>query len=169
MSSLNAGKKETVEWVHRNYEKGATCLDVGACDGKWHQLLGDYLDMDAVEVYAPNITKWWLTQKYSTVYYADIREFSYEHYDLIIFGDVIEHMSIDEARKVLTYAYPRCKDMVVAVPFMWHQDAIYGNPYEKHIQEDLTHEVFMKRYEGFKPLAVFSNYGYYVKEKENFS
>lgn len=166
MSSLNAGKKEVIEWIHQNFNRNDTCLDVGACDGKWHQLLGDYLDMDAVEVFAPNITKYWLTHKYNTVYYADIREFSYDFFDLIIFGDVIEHMSVEEAQAVLAYAYPRCKDMVVAVPYQWHQDAIYGNPYEKHIQEDLTHEIFMKRYKGFKSLALFGNYGYYIKDEK---
>ena len=50
-----------------------------------------------------------------------------------------------------------------AVPFMYPQGEIYGNPYEVHIQEDLTLEVFDQRYPGFKPIFIDSKYAYYVK------
>ena len=55
MASINEGKADIVAWVKNTFPKGSTCLDVGPCDGKWHDLLGDYLVMDAVEVYEPNI------------------------------------------------------------------------------------------------------------------
>ena len=35
MGSYDYGKTEIVEWVKENFPKGSTCLDVGACDGKW--------------------------------------------------------------------------------------------------------------------------------------
>ena len=64
MASCNIGKTEAVAYVKSHFEKGATCLDVGACDGKWSNLLGDYLLMDCVEIYAPNIAKHDLVSKY---------------------------------------------------------------------------------------------------------
>lgn len=163
MSSLDTGKKEVCEWIRANFPHGASCLDVGACDGKWAHLVGDHLDMDAVEIFPAYVRKYNLKDKYRAVYLADIRGFSYDHYDLIIFGDVIEHMNVPEAQKVLDYAYERCDNMIVAVPYQWEQGAIRHNPHEIHVQNDLTHELFMERYKGLVPLFKDETYGYYIK------
>ena len=105
MGSYNEGKLEVVEWVKQNFPKGSTCLDVGACDGKWWKLLGDYLKMDAVEIFQPNIAIHDLKRKYNKVFYGDIFGLEYEHYDLIIFGDVLEHMTVEKAQAVRRTAW----------------------------------------------------------------
>ena len=110
MGSLNIGKEEAVRWIQENFKKGETCLDVGACNGKWYDLIGDYLIMDAVEIWMPNIQRYELSKKYRMVICSDILQFNYIYYDLIIFGDVLEHMSASEARRVIEYARPRCRD-----------------------------------------------------------
>ena len=79
-------------------------------------------------------------------------------------GDVLEHISVTNAKRTLAYAYPRCSELVVAVPYLYRQGAIYGNPYELHKQPELTHELFMERYPGFKILIQNDNYGYYIKD-----
>ena len=119
--------------------------------------------MDAVEIFRPNIILHDLRNRYNQVWCADIIGFEYEWYDLIIFGDVIEHMSVENAQKVLEYAKPQCEDMIVAVPYLYRQDEIYGNPWEKHIQNDLTDKIFNQRYKGFAPLWKNNEYGYYHK------
>lgn len=162
MASFMKGKGETTVWARMTFPKGSTCLDVGACDGVWHRFLGEYLTMDAVEVFEPNIKN--LTG-YRTVYNMDIDDLKYDWYDLIIFGDVIEHMEVEKAQRVLRYAYMRCKDMVIAVPFLYKQGAIYGNKWEMHIQDDLTKELFDERYKGFELLFDYGNYGYYHKAR----
>lgn len=166
MASLNLGKAESVEWVKANFDKGATCLDVGVCDGKWHDLLGDYLIMDGVEIYEPNIKKYNLCGRYNRIFHEDIRKFTWEgsFYDLIIFGDVLEHMSIEEAQSVLEQAWDRCNNLLVAVPYQWVNRSHYGNPYEVHIQDDLTPENVLQRYPGLEPLFIYERYGYYVKK-----
>lgn len=166
MGSYNYGKREVVEWVKQNFPKGSTCLDVGACDGKWHYLLGDYLAMDAVEIFLPNIDLHDLRRKYRMVYGVDIAYLPYKWYDLIIFGDVLEHMTVKTAQKVIEYAKPRCKDMIIAVPYLYTQPAIYGNPWEEHIQNDLTPEIFNQRYPGFEPIWINNEYGYYHKYQQ---
>lgn len=166
MGSYNEGKSEVVEWVKQNFPKGSTCLDVGACDGKWFSLLGDYLAMDAVEIFLPNIEKYDLRNKYRMVYGVDIAYLPYKWYDLIIFGDVLEHMTVKTAQKVIEYAKPRCKDMIIAVPYLYTQPAIYGNPWEEHIQNDLTPEIFDQRYPGFEPIWINNEYGYYHKYQQ---
>ena len=152
MSSYGYGKREVCGWVLSTFPGDAEILDVGACDGLWRRLLPQYPDMDAVEAYWPNALRLHGTG-YRQVFSADIRNFEYDHYDLIIFGDVIEHLPVKDAQAVLQYAWPRCRDMIVAVPWRYKQGEIYGNPYERHIQDDLTPELFAERYPGFEVLC----------------
>jgi len=164
-ASFEDGKNYIVSWVKSHFPKGSTCLDVGACDGKWYNLLGDYLKMDAVEIFVPNIEYHHLRDKYLNVFCGDVADFQYQWYDLIIFGDVIEHMSVQNAQKVIEYAKPRCKDMIISVPFQFPQEEMYGNKYEKHIQDDLTSALFDERYPGFRIISRPDMcYAYYAKE-----
>ena len=165
MASYDYGKNEITAWIRENFRQGDTCLDVGACDGKWGRALCDWLAVDAVEVWEPNVNVHNLREIYRDVYVQDIRDMTYEWYDLIIFGDVIEHLTPDEARAVIEYARPRCSDMIIAVPWRYVQGAIYGNPYEIHKQDDLTPAIFAERYKGMKELLMFDTYGYYHKAR----
>lgn len=165
MSSNNRGKAEAVKWIKEHFNCGATCLDVGAGDGKWANMLNDYLIMDAVEAFPPNVVNYQLTKKYRNTNITDIRTFKYNWYDLVIFGDVIEHLSVEDAQKVINYAADRCRNILIAVPFEYKQGAIYGNPYEVHIQDDLTPELFNKRYPGFVPIYLDYNYAYYINSE----
>ena len=170
MASFDKGKQEAVNWIYGRFDPYTdTILDVGAGNGKWYDLLGKHFTMDALEAWYETIAINSLDKKYRTVYLGRIQDATLSAsnlpaYDLIIFGDVIEHLSVEDAQKVLSYLYPVCRDMLIAVPFKYEQDEIDGNPYEKHLQPDLTHELFMQRYKGFKPLILFPDYGYYVKE-----
>lgn len=164
MGSYYYGKEEVCSWIRQYYRRDARILDVGACDGNWRRLLPEYPNMDAVEAYGPNLG---LLHGYRAVYHADIRDFAYSAYDLIILGDIIEHLTVPDAQKVLAYAAGRCADMVVAVPFLYHQGAIYGNPFEVHIQDDLTAENFAERYPELEILLdTGHNYCYYHKRTE---
>ena len=120
--------------------------------------------MDAVEIFEPNVRNHKLAEKYDNVFVGDIKDYKYDWYDLIIFGDVIEHMTVEDAQQVLRYAWTRCRDMIVAVPWLYKQDAIYGNKWEIHIQDDLTPALFEERYPGFEILVNTNmNYAYYHK------
>ena len=161
MSSYFYGKPEICAWVRAYFPRSSTILDVGACDGNWRRLLPEYPNMDAVEAFKPNLGR---LRGYRNVFHADIREFPYKRYDLIIFGDIIEHLTVAQAQAVLAYAVPRCRDMIVAVPFLYRQGAIYDNPYEVHIQDDLTPELFAQRYPELEVLLrAREDYCYYHK------
>lgn len=163
MASYDYGKTEVVNWLKNNFSTGDTCLDVGACDGKWHSLVGSFFIMDGVEIFQPNIDKYNLTSKYHKVFNMNITDFQYPYYDCVIFGDVIEHLTIEDAQYVLNYANGRCKDLIIAVPFLYKQDESYGNKWEKHIQDDLTAEIFNQRYPGYIPIWINDQYAYYHK------
>ena len=72
MSSYKKGKPEIKWYIVTHLPKGAECLDVGACDGEYAELLGDHLIMDAVEVWEPNIRTHKLKKKYRMVINDDI-------------------------------------------------------------------------------------------------
>lgn len=165
MSSYRQGKPEVKFWLAQHLSNGSEVLDVGACDGVWFNILSEWYTMDAVEVWKPNIEQYRLGEKYRSVFNVKIQDFTFDHYDLVLFGDVIEHMTVEDAQKVLAYAKEHSDMVIVAVPFLFKQDAIYGNPYERHIQDDLTHNIFMERYPDFHPIVLYPNYGYYVWQK----
>lgn len=162
MGSYNYGKVEVCAWVRENFPLNSSILDVGAGDGKWLFLLREYYQkFDAVEAFQPNLR---LLTGYHRTFHADIKDFKYNWYDLIIFGDVIEHLTVEDAQAVLEYAKPRCRDLIIAVPWLYKQDEIYGNKYEIHIQDDLTPEKFAARYPGLEVLYDTGfNYCYYHK------
>ena len=147
MSSYKKGKPEIKWYIVTHLPKGAECLDVGACDGEYAELLGDHLIMDAVEVWEPNIR-------------------THNLNDLVIFGDILEHLPVKEAQEVIEYAKEHSDMIVAAVPYKFPQDEIYGNPYERHIQDDLTEDVFMERYKGFTLQVPYYNYGYFVWQRK---
>lgn len=164
MKSYPYFKKEIASYLIDRFSRDSSVLDVGAGDGVYYDLIGDYFrNIDAVEIYMPNIKKYKLEWKYRTVYNTDIREFKYEQYDIIIFGDVLEHLEVEEARKVLEYALKRCREVVVAVPYCYKQGEIEGNRYEIHKQDDLTEEKMLERYPYLKLLYGNEEYGYYIK------
>ena len=133
--------------------------------GTYYNLLHDYFTtFDGVEAFANNIEKYNLRNKYRNVYNEDIKNFKFEYYDIIIIGDVLEHLTIEEAQKALKYCEQRCKQLIVAVPYMLPQDAVENNIYEIHKQPDLTKENMKERYPSLKLLIGNSDYGYYVKQ-----
>lgn len=156
-------KPEIQKWIYDNFSEESKILDVGPGSATYYKLLNSkYKNIDAVEVYEKNIIDYDLKNKYKNVVNKDIKDFEYEYYDLIIFGDIIEHLTVEEAQNVLNYAYDRCKNMVVAVPYLLPQDA-NENPYELHKQGDLTIENMKERYPKLKLLYGNSKYGYYIK------
>lgn len=165
MASTDWGKREICGWIREHFNPGAEILDVGACDGKWRKMLPEYT-MDAVEAFRPNAER--IKPLYRNVYAMDIRDIrmTYGHYDLIIFGDVLEHLQVSEAQAVLAYAKNKSGDILIGVPWRYKQGQLYGNPYEVHIQDDLTPEIFVERYPGFEPVLMGADYGYYHRRAE---
>lgn len=160
MGSYSYGKKEVCAWIRKNIPATASVLDVGPCDGIWQRMLPEY-HMDACEIFEPNARA--CLPLYNTVFHCDIADLGYGHYDFIIFGDVIEHMTVEQAQSVLAYAEDHCSHMLVAVPWLYKQDAIYGNQWERHLQDDLTEQLFNDRYPGFAVIWQNNDYAYFYK------
>lgn len=158
-SSYSDYKEEIRDYIKGRYSEDSEILDVGAGNGTYKRLLG-YPNMDAVEVYGPNADT--IEGLYRAVYREDIRKYHYDWYDLVIFGDVLEHLEVEEAQEVLRYAYKHSKGVIVAVPYEYKQGIEYGNVYEIHKQDDLTPEIMKERYPELEEYIRNERYGYYV-------
>ena len=159
-------KDEVCNYLKEKFTDNARVLDVGAGEGTYYNYLGDYFKlMDAVEVFKPNIDNYDLANKYHNVYNIDIKDFKHDYYDIIIFGDIIEHLDIKDAQDVLKYAYKKCDELIVAVPYELEQGIEEDNIYEIHKQPDLTPEIMLERYPMLKLLYKNDLYGYYVKDE----
>lgn len=159
-------KKEIANDLKSLCKAGARVLDIGAGEGIYYELLKDYYILDAVEVCQLYIEHNKLKEKYSIVYEEDIRNFSFPiKYDIIIMGDILEHLFVEEAQKVIRQCQENCNFLMVAIPYQLAQDAMPHNPYEAHHQPDLTDVIFNKRYPNFKCLYKNRRYGYYLWRK----
>ena len=163
-ASYSFFKQDVRQWAIRNFPPEATILDVGAGSGTYYNLLHeDFNNIEAVEAWKPVIDHYNLEGKYTKVHHIDIKDFTYDHYDLIIFGDVLEHLTVAEAQKVLEYALPRCENLIVALPYNYPQ-ANNDNLFEEHKQPDLTIENVAERYPQLQLLYGNHLYGYYIKK-----
>lgn len=149
---MGTSHPETKPWIMKKIESHniKSILDVGAGAGNYV----DYINqtrfkgiIDAVEVWQPYIDEFQLKNKYRRVYNQDIREFDRFNHDLVIFGDILEHMTEQEALDVWDRASKYCAFGVIAIPIIeYHQHAINDNPYEEHVVDDWSHERVMSTF-----------------------
>jgi len=118
-------------------------LDVGAGSGTYHDALKDsgYTGhIDALEIWQPYVNKFGLEKKYRKVYTEDVRMFSDFNYDVVIFGDILEHMTKEQALSVWDKVSSQANYALIAIPIIhYHQGELDGNPYEEHVKDDWSH------------------------------
>ena len=130
-------------------------LDVGCGYGKYSVLLREYLDpdpiVDGVEAWEPYVNNFKLNNLYSTLYVSDVLDLSkdiLDQYDLVMMGDVIEHIEKESALELLK----RIRGwIIIATPFD-HFDTEDGlPPTEAHIShwtyDDFVNTGRLDRYE----------------------
>ncbi len=138
-------------------------LDVGCGFGRWGFLCREFLDiwngrrtreewavrLVGVDAYAGN-----LKQHHHYIYdelhaepverYLARRE---ETFDLIILGDVLEHLPKVQGMEVLAEAVKRAHYVLLVLPLgeSWDQEDEYGNPYERHLAVWHEHEILDRK------------------------
>lgn len=133
-TSASEGKDIALSW----YEKIRPCtvIDVGAGEGTYAKLMrashpGHWT---AVEVWPPYVDEFALTDLYDEVLVGDVRTMTAFDVDLVIAGDVLEHMTKVQARQVLQRARA-ARNLIVSVPVMHlDQGPVNGNPFEIHVE-----------------------------------
>jgi protein-L-isoaspartate O-methyltransferase len=154
-TSSDCCKPAILQWIRAHVQAEARVLDVGAGFGTYARLLPEYSRIEAVEVWKAYVDRFELGRLYSVVHVTDALSFlaTCDPYDLIILGDVLEHLAIADGQLLLERCRTKGKALIVSVPYLYRQDAIYDNPWEIHQQPDLTREVFQARYPGLELLC----------------
>ena len=128
-------------------------IDVGAGQGKYRVLLTEYEAVDAVEVFEPYVEQNNLRALYRDVYVNDVTKwidspYCWEHVRdaVVIMGDVLEHLTYDDAYRVMCYLCTWAREIIVVVPYEYPQGEEDGNVHQEHLQDDLTVDIMAKAY-----------------------
>lgn len=161
-------KQETFDFLINKFGPSITILDLGAGCGTYSSLLKDkFPQMDAVEIYKPYIEQYDLKNKYNNVYNENALNFEFDYYDVIILGDILEHIDEKEGIELIEKLYEKCNELIIGIPFNSEQGIHFDNIYEIHLQAELTNESFLEKYKGFRPLALRYDYGIYIKNNKS--
>lgn len=119
-----------------------TILDVGPGVGTYAMALSNAKwkgKITGIEIWEPYIELYSLNQKYSEIILGDVREHNDFNYDLVIFGDILEHMTKEEAIAVWDKVSKQAKYALIAIPIIHYEQGEWGgNPYEAHVKDDWT-------------------------------
>lgn len=156
--------KEEVKKHFINYiPKSTKILDVGPGCGTYSHLLKSHgFTIDCIEIWESYISQFNLHEHYNKVHIGNIMDFDISSYDYIIMGDILEHLSSKDAQLLITKIKNQNKKCLVAVPYEYEQGEYEGNPYEIHLQPDLTPSVMSNRYPSLRLLYGNNEYGYYI-------
>ena len=163
-------KDSVRNWFLQNVSLDTSILDIGAGCGTYSDLLRGYgYKMHAVEIWEPYIKQYDLNNKYSCVYEENILKMPFDlldTYDFFILGDVLEHLSVEDAQWLMNFLKIKGKQYLVAVPYVMEQGEYEGNIHETHLQPDLTPENMLERYPDLELLYGNNFYGYYTNKKQ---
>ena len=167
--SIRENDNDVIKFVKESNIK--TVLDIGAGRGTYGSLLREHVDtIDAIEIWEPYISEFGLENIYDSVQLMDFRDYAVDtgkRYDLIIFGDVLEHMSREESLQSWAVASYIARYGLISVPIIHYpQGAEFGNPYEVHVQEHLEPEDIRKDYGPFILDKVYKVTGTFIREFE---
>ena len=127
-------------------------LDVGAGLGFYTQFRHPDQHWTAVEIWGPFVEAYELEKKYDRVVLGDMRYLDWRHFaplDLVICGDVLEHMTKDEALELIRLGLAHSRVVLISIPIVHaEQEAILGNPYEVHVKPDWSHEECVTSFPG---------------------
>lgn len=147
-----------------------TILDVGAGSGGLSKMLFFYapqITIDALEVWEPYVIEYELDKLYSNVFTVDARDFENFEYDLVVFGDVLEHMTEEQAIALWEKAASKARYGIITIPIIhMPQEAINDNPYEIHEKDDWSTEEVLQKFKYIETHKEFDNTGIFIGKFE---
>ena len=140
------------EWMRNRSDRINSVLDIGMGFGKWGFLSREYIytwkkdltlleyrnykdfRVDAIEIY-PEIITPLQNEIYNEIHIGCATEIidEVDDYDLIIMGDVLEHLTKEDGKTLLKKCIKKGKHVVLATPVVFTKGrAVLDNEHEKH-------------------------------------
>ena len=162
--SSNSGKKYIKNIVSR-----LPCqkmLDIGCGCGTYAKMFPD-AHWTGVEIWKPYVEQYGLNNLYRKLYLQDARIWEPDdHYDVAFAGDVLEHMTVDEAKNLMDRLKSCADTVVVSIPIGHYPQGEYeGNPYETHITDNWADEEVQRAFGEPSWFHVDNEIGVYVWSK----
>jgi hypothetical protein len=169
--SSGALRKETLALIRQRHPPGTSkILDVGPGVGTYAKCLPEYT-LDCDEIFEPYVEKYKLEEQYRTVFTHDVSNFPFlqYNYDLVIMGDVLEHITLARAQLTLDRIRKAGAEVVVVIPYRAnrHGERPHGNRHEEHVQ--FLKPRYMKRlYPWLELIAAKRRKGLYLGRQEKY-
>ncbi len=148
-------------------ERPVSVLDIGPGVGTYAKLLaGEHVSrIIGVEIYEPYVTTYRLRDYYDEIILGDAREVELPAADVVILGDVAEHMTEADALRLWQRAADAAARAVyLSIPIVHYpQGEIEGNPHEHHVVEDWNHEKVLATFDGIGEWWLGSEVGVYER------
>jgi SAM-dependent methyltransferase len=174
-TSSKEGKSVIREWITEFKDDIKVVLDLGVGSGTYHRLFvrKSNLLRDAkwigVEAWEPYINEYDLIKRYDTIINEDICKIDFSvlnDVDLVLAGDVLEHMTKEDAVRVINDLLQISKNIIISIPIVYYpQDEIDGNPFEIHIKDNWSHTEMMESFPQIKRSWQGSVIGVYLLHK----
>jgi hypothetical protein len=167
MSSAE-GKEWTKERVHSlAVDRPVTVLDIGPGVGTYAKLLAgpSVSRITGIEIFEPYVHTYRLNSYYDEIILGDAREVAFPAADVVILGDVAEHMEADEALALWAKAAESAQRAVyLSIPIVHYpQGSIEGNPHEHHVVDDWNHDKVLAAFEGISTWWLGQEVGVYER------
>ena len=152
-------------------------LDVGVGEGTYSDILSPYLEnttWSGIEVWKPYITEYNLGNKYQILINQDVRQINFAEgpsYDIALFGDILEHMTKEEAQILIKKVMPKTHLIMISILIVYFpQDIVGGNPFEQHIKDNWSHEEVLESFPNIISAFIHNFIGvYFLSTNPEFS
>lgn len=145
---------EGKDWTRQKIRELAaeSLLDVGAGAGTYAKLLAQDRParLTALEVFEPYVEKYGLRELYDEVLLGDARSTALPEADVVVLGDVAEHMTVEEAQDLWRRAGEAAKRAVyMSIPIVHYpQGELEHNHHEVHVVDDWDHDKVLAAFPG---------------------
>jgi glycosyltransferase involved in cell wall biosynthesis/2-polyprenyl-3-methyl-5-hydroxy-6-metoxy-1,4-benzoquinol methylase len=163
-TSFSTGK-DVIEKIVRRV-KHDRMLDIGCGSGTYAKMFPD-AEWTGVEIWKPYIERYDLKSIYKNLINEDVRTWeTEERFDVAIAGDVLEHMTTEDAKAVVDKLKACADTVIISIPLGYHpQDACEDNPFEAHITDNWTDEEVRRVFGEPNHASVYQWMGVYIWSK----
>ena len=166
--SSQEGKSWTKERIYALASAGpVSVLDIGPGVGTYAKLLAGpaIARLTGVEIFEPYVHTYRLRDYYDEIIIGDAREVELPAADVVILGDVAEHMTAEEALDLWRRAGEAARRAVyLSIPIVHYpQGEIEGNPHEHHVVDDWKHDTVLEAFPGIDEWWLGTEVGVYER------